>query len=68
MPLFLMRHFCQYLPPAIQELQPNVCTDTIKRVHTIILLKIYNATSGEFLRTITKLSCKKQKKGVDVNI
>jgi hypothetical protein len=53
---------------AIDELQPGTPTHDIERVHQILLAKIYNARSNDFVRTISKLECSKQKKAVDVNI
>lgn len=42
--------------------------DVIERVHGILLAKIYNATCNEFLRTISKLHCIKEKKAVDASM
>lgn len=53
---------------AVNELQPDTHTDVIERVHGALLAKIYNATSNEFVRTISKLNCIKEKKAVDVNM
>ncbi len=40
----------------------------ITRVRGVLVSKIYNARSNEFLRTISRLECIKQKKAVDVNV
>lgn len=53
---------------AVQELVPDASLNAIERVHGILLAKIYNATSNEFVRTITKLNCIKEKKAVDTNM
>ena len=37
-------------------------------VHEILLTKFYNARCNEFLKNISKLSCIKSKKAVDVNV
>lgn len=53
---------------AVMVLQPDTPTKVVERVHGILLAKIYNATSNEFLRRITKQSCMKENKAVDVNL
>ena len=53
---------------AVQQLHPTLHTGTVEQVHEMLLLKIYNARSNEFLRGISKLSCIKNNKAVDVNI
>ena len=53
---------------AVQELQPDTHMAVIERVHGVLLAKIYNATSNEFLRSINKLNCIKEKKAVDANM
>ena len=50
---------------AVEELQPGT---VIERVHGILLAKTYNATSNEFVRTVSKLNCIKEKKAVDANM
>ena len=53
---------------AVWSLQPSTHEDVLKQVHGVLLSKIYNARCNEFLRGITKLSCIKNNKAVDVNI
>lgn len=53
---------------AVQDLYPLAPIDVVARVHGVLLSKIYNARSNEFLHSISKLACIKQKKAVDVNI
>lgn len=53
---------------AVAVLHPDSTTEVIARVHKILATKIYNARSNEFLRTISKLECIKEKKVVDVNV
>ena len=55
---------------AVQQLHPTLHTGTgtVEQVHEMLLLKIYNARSNEFLQGISKLSCIKNNKAVDVNI
>lgn len=53
---------------AVQSLQPSIHEDMLKQVHGMLLSKIYNARCNEFVRGITKLSCIKNNKAVDVNI
>ena len=50
----------QLLEPASPEL--------LKKVHAMLLTKIYNARSNEFLQGVSKLSCIKNNKAVDVNV
>lgn len=53
---------------AAHDLHPTSSTDVVARVHGILLSKIYNARSNKFLHSISKLTCIKQQKAVDVNI
>lgn len=53
---------------AVQELKPDTPINVIERVHGLLLAKIYNAASNEFLRTLNKLNCIKEKKAADVNM
>ena len=53
---------------AIQVLHPTATHKVVRSVHEVLVTKIYNARSNEFLRTISKLTCCKQKKAVDVNV
>lgn len=47
---------------------PIGTTEVITRVHGILVTKIYNARSNEFLRSIGKMECFSKNKAVDVNI
>jgi len=47
---------------------PVATTEVVTRVHGILLTKIYNARSNEFLRSIGKIECFRKNKAVDVNI
>lgn len=49
-------------------LHPGTDQDMIKSVHALLLHKIYNVRSNEFLRNIGKTDCMKQKKAVDANV
>ena len=61
----LLDHFSE----ATKHLQLlQLQTDTVQEVHTMLLSKIYNARSNEFLRGVSKVQCIKSNKGVDVNI
>ena len=54
---------------AVQGLHPQATQkELVKQVHEHLLSKIYNARCNKFLRSITKLSCIKSNKAVDVNI
>ena len=54
---------------AVKELHVSCSENTIiQEVHVMLLTKYYNARSNEFLRNITKLTCIKRNKGVDVNV
>lgn len=43
-------------------------SDTMKTVHALLLDKMYNVRTNEFLRNISKTDCIKQKKAVDANV
>ena len=58
----------QHFRDAFHGIFPTVASDVVSRVHGIWLTKIYNARSNEFLRSIGKIECFRQKKAVDVNI
>ena len=47
---------------------PVATTEVVARVHGILVTKIYNARSNEFLRSIAKMECFSKNKAVDVNI
>ena len=53
---------------AVQELHSASPMEIVQQVHAMLLTKFYNAKSNEFLQGITKLSCIKNNKAVDVNI
>ena len=53
---------------SVKELHVSCSESTIKEVHTKLLIKYYNARSNEFLRNVTKLTCIKSNKAVDVNV
>ena len=53
---------------AVKELHAPCHEKTVQEVHVMLLTKYYNARSNEFLRNITKLTCIKRNKGVDVNV
>lgn len=47
---------------------PIATTEVVARVHGILVTKIYNARSNEFLRSLGKIECFRKNKAVDVNI
>ncbi len=53
---------------AVQSIHPAATTKVVNNVHGILVTKIYHARSNEFLRTISRIECLKQRKAVDVNI
>ena len=53
---------------AVQSLYPSTHEEVINQVHGALLSKMYNARCNEFVRSITKLSCIKNNRAVDVNI
>ena len=53
---------------AAHDIHPVSSMEVVDPVHRALLSKIYNARSNEFLRSISKLACIKQKKAVDVNV
>lgn len=53
---------------AVNSLHPPIDEDMLKHVHGMLLAKMYNTRCNEFLWSITKLSCIKNNKAVDVNI
>lgn len=53
---------------AVQRLCPTHDKEVAVQVHEQLLTKIYNTRCNEFLRSVTKLSCIKGKKAVDVNL
>ena len=53
---------------AVRQLRSDSPAEFVQQVHTMVLTKIYNARSNEFLQAITKLSCIKNNKAVDVNV
>lgn len=53
---------------AVEVLQPGTPTNVTERVHGILVEKMYNATSNNFLQGISKLNCLQEKKAVDANI
>ena len=59
----LLEHFNEVVKHNVRQLKSPA--DTVQQVHTMLLSKIYNARSNEFLRGINKLQCYK---AVDVNI
>ena len=62
----LLEHFNEVVKHNVQQLKSPA--DTVQQVHTMLLSKIYNARSNEFLRGVNKLQCIKNNKAVDVNI
>ena len=52
----------------VQILQPELSMEAVENIHALMLEKIYNARSNEFLRTVSKLDCVKKKKAVDANV
>jgi hypothetical protein len=62
------RTLLEYFNEAIKHLQSQAESGTTQKVHTMLLSKIYNARSNEFLRGVSKLQCIKSNKAVDVNI
>ena len=58
----------QHFRDAVHGIFPTVTSDVVSRVHGILLRKIYNTRSNEFLRSIGKIECFRKKKAVDVNI
>ena len=53
---------------ALEHLHTDHPAGVVQEVHEMLLTKFYNARSNEFLKNITKLSCIKNKKAVDVNV
>ena len=62
----LLEHFNEMVKHNVGQLKSPA--DTVQQVHTMLLSKIYNARSNEFLRGVNKLQCIKSNKAVDVNI
>ena len=60
----LLQHFSN----AVDGVLSTATTEVITRVHGILLTKMYNARSNEFLRSIGKIECFRKNRAVDVNI
>lgn len=52
----------------MRNLDTEFPAEITKKVHEMLLTMFYNARCNEFLKNITKLSCIKNKKAVDVNV
>ena len=53
---------------AVKQLHSASAEETVQQVHSLMLTKIYNARSNEFLQGIAKMSCMNNNKAVDVNV
>ena len=53
---------------AAEQLHSASPEEVVEQVHGLMLTKIYNARSNEFLQGITKISCMNNNKAVDVNV
>ena len=51
-----------------KQLHSAASEEIVLHVHSLMLTKIYNARSNEFLQGIAKISCMNNNKAVDVNV
>ena len=56
--------FCE----AAKQLHSAAPEEIVQHVHSLMLTKMYNARSNEFLQGIAKISCMNNNKAVDVNV
>jgi len=58
----------QTFQEAVDQIVSPVDRETAKRVHAVILAKVFNARCNEYLRAINDEATRKDKKTVDVHI